>query len=426
MYFYLTLLYQDVDGWTALRTGLSWLFMNIPFLVTAQFAGRLSRQLRATAIAGGGCLVTAAGIFTFSTLAPSSPFIIAVIGYVPFGTGTGMWIPGVANVAMRDVPPGLSGTASGVFNASRQVGTSIGLAILGAIGADAATSAWTSQAAHLPGAARRAAIGQARNVASARISSVTRALGTGHRPAAEQAFSHGYQVAVLIAGLGLIAAAIIAAFGLCDNRRHELDAAAGKPAPSGDPDNPTIVAQPHHTFVTRPDEGHNHVNHRGHPAPLGAHPLAAGHRARAGRPLRPQRHRDRRATGGKIWEHLIRATAWPDWYSNASDVTVNASSGLLGAGVTFDWVTFGAHIHSTVHEFEPTARIGWYGETDQWLAYHTWLLEPRDEGITYVVMEETGTGLNPRKLAGSNPGHMHRGHDLWNISLKFLCESTQD
>src|SRR3984885_1147208 len=146
VYFYLTLLYQDVDGWTALRTGLSWLFMNIPFLVMAQFAGRLSRQLPATAIAGGGCLVTAAGVLTFSTLTPSSPFVIAVIGYVLFGAGTGMWIPGVANVAMRDVPPGLSGTASGVFNASRQVGTSVGLAILGAIEADAATSAWTSQA----------------------------------------------------------------------------------------------------------------------------------------------------------------------------------------------------------------------------------------------------------------------------------------
>jgi hypothetical protein len=92
-------------------------------------------------------------------------------------------------------------------------------------------------------------------VASARISSVTRALGTGHRPAAEQAFSHGYQVAVLIAGLGLIAAAIIAAFGLRDNRRRELHAAAGKPAPPGDP------AQPHHDFVTRPEGGHNHVNH---------------------------------------------------------------------------------------------------------------------------------------------------------------------
>jgi DHA2 family methylenomycin A resistance protein-like MFS transporter len=262
VYFYLTLLYQDVDGWTALRTGLSWLILNIPFLVMAQFTGRLSRRLPARAIAGGGCLVTAAGIITLSTVTPSSPFVLTVIGYVLFGTGTGMWIPGVANVAMRDVPPGLSGTASGVFNASRQVGTSIGLAILGAIGADAATSAWTSQAAHLPGPARRAAIGQARNVASARISAVTRALGAGQRAAAEQAFSHGYQLAVLIAGLGLIAAAIIAVFGLRDNRRRELDAAAGQPAPPGDPDdNPAIAAQSHRTFVTRPDGGNNHVNH---------------------------------------------------------------------------------------------------------------------------------------------------------------------
>jgi hypothetical protein len=148
-----------------------------------------------------------------------------------------------------------------VFNASRQVGASIGLAILGAIGAGAATSAWTSQAAHLTGAARRAALRQTGNVASARISSVTRALGTGQRTAAEQAFSHGYQVAVLIAGLGLIAAAIIAAFGLRDNRRRGLDAAAGKPAPPVDPDNPAIVAQPHHAFVAQPDGGHSHVNH---------------------------------------------------------------------------------------------------------------------------------------------------------------------
>jgi MFS transporter, DHA2 family, methylenomycin A resistance protein len=250
VYFYLTLLYQDVDGWTALRTGLSWLFMNIPFLVTAQCAGRLSRRLGARAIAGGGCLVTAAGIFTFSTLTPSSPFVIAVIGYVLFGAGTGMWIPGVANVAMRNVPPGLSGTASGVFNASRQVGTSIGLAILGAIGTVAATSAWTSQAARLPGTARQAAIGQARNVASAQIGSVTRALGTAQRAAAERAFSHGFEMAVLIAGLCLIAAAVLAASGLRDS----------KPAPPGGLDNSTIVAQPHHSFATRPDGRDNHVD----------------------------------------------------------------------------------------------------------------------------------------------------------------------
>jgi uncharacterized protein YndB with AHSA1/START domain len=126
-----------------------------------------------------------------------------------------------------------------------------------------------------------------------------------------------------------------------------------------------------------------------------------------------------------IWHHLVRASDWPRWYSNAHDVVVlDAGPGAeLGPDVAFNWVTFGATIHSTVHEFEPMTRIGWYGETERWLAYHAWLLEPRRDGSTYVVMEETGTGDNPRKLAAANPGHMHRGHDLWNYSLKFLCES---
>ena len=36
--FYLTLLYQDVDRWSDLHTGLSWLCLNVPFLLMAQFA----------------------------------------------------------------------------------------------------------------------------------------------------------------------------------------------------------------------------------------------------------------------------------------------------------------------------------------------------------------------------------------------------
>jgi MFS transporter, DHA2 family, methylenomycin A resistance protein len=224
VYFYLTLLYQDVDGWSALRTGLSWLFLNIPFLVVAQLAGRLNRRLSPMAIVAGGCLVTAAAVITLSTLTRSSPFPVTIIGYIFFGIGTGTWIPGVANVAMRDVPAGLSGTASGIFNASRQVGTSIGLAILGAIGADTARSAWNSHVSHLSGAARRAATAQAHNVASARIGSVIQALGESQKAAAERAFSHGYEVAVLVAGCSLGVAALITIVGLRHDRRAEVGA----------------------------------------------------------------------------------------------------------------------------------------------------------------------------------------------------------
>ena len=129
------------------------------------------------------------------------------------------------------------------------------------------------------------------------------------------------------------------------------------------------------------------------------------------------------APAGTIWAKLIDAAAWPTWYSNASDVVVNDSSGTLGEGVSFDWTTFGLKIASTIAEYVPHTRIGWYGTGDQLRAYHTWLLIPRNGNSTYVVMEEIGLRPAARDLAQTNPGHMHRGHELWNISLKFACES---
>jgi hypothetical protein len=129
------------------------------------------------------------------------------------------------------------------------------------------------------------------------------------------------------------------------------------------------------------------------------------------------------APAKSIWTTLIAAAAWPDWYSNASDVVVDDPSGQLSGDVTFSWTTFGLTIAGKVAEFAPCTRLGWYGNGDQLRAYHTWLLVPRRGGSTYVAMEEIGMGDGAQHLARTNPGHMHRGHDLWNISLKFACEA---
>lgn len=104
-------------------------------------------------------------------------------------------------------------------------------------------------------------------------------------------------------------------------------------------------------------------------------------------------------------------------------MVVSAPSELLAEGVTFDWATFGLQISGTVAEFVPQLRLGWYENGKGPGAYHTWLLVPRDHG-TYVVSEEIGLGDGAKRLAQTNPGHVHRGHDLWNISLKFLCETS--
>jgi hypothetical protein len=114
---------------------------------------------------------------------------------------------------MRDVPAGVSGAASGVVNASRQVGTSVGLAVLGSVGVAAATSRWDATIRRFPASVRAAAAKQAQNVAGAHISAVTHALGPAYRAAAAQSFIHGYRLAVGIGAACVLAAAATALLG---------------------------------------------------------------------------------------------------------------------------------------------------------------------------------------------------------------------
>jgi len=210
--FYVTLFYQDVNGWTVLRTGLSWLLLNVPFLLIAQLTGRLDRS--PAAVIGAGCLAAAAGVFALSLAGLATPFVLTAAGYVACGAGFGALVPAITHVAMRDVPAGASGTASGALNASRQIGTSVGLAVLGTIGVAAAKSAWAGNAGRFPVPVRARAAGQAQNVGGARIAAVTRSLGAAYRHPAAAAFVHGYHLAVGAGAACLVAAGLIAIIGL--------------------------------------------------------------------------------------------------------------------------------------------------------------------------------------------------------------------
>jgi len=222
--FYVTLLYQDIDGWSALRTGLSWLFMNTPFLVMAQLTGRIDRRQPPARVVAVGCVVAATGIFVLSRAGMSTPFALTAIGYLLAGLGFGVLVPGVTHVAMRDVTQGASGAASGVVNASRQIGTSVGLAVLGSLGVGAATSQWhTTTVHHLSGYLRAAAARQAQNVGGARITAVTQALGSAYRHPAAQAFVRGYHLAVGVGATCLLAAGVIALAGF--QQRSEAQSA---------------------------------------------------------------------------------------------------------------------------------------------------------------------------------------------------------
>jgi len=130
------------------------------------------------------------------------------------------------------------------------------------------------------------------------------------------------------------------------------------------------------------------------------------------------------ASCDQVWLRLIDAAGWPAWYANASDVRIEgARDGLLAAQSVLRWTTFALAVESRIHEFEPNARLGWFGKAEGVDAYHTWLLRPQG-GQCLVVTEEVLRGEVAQSLLGSQPGALHDAHEQWLLGLKRRSEST--
>jgi EmrB/QacA subfamily drug resistance transporter len=208
--FFVTLLFQDVKGWSSLRTGLSWLAMNVPFLVMAPLSGRLQGRFERRSIVITGCVVAAAGVFVLGLVTATSPFILAALGYLALGAGYGTLVPATTSVAMRTLPTGTSGVASGILNTSRQVGTAVGLGVVAFIGVSAAQHAWTASIPTLPPASRADAAGLTSSVGSGNVHAVATELGSSSEGIAASAFLHGYRVAVFTCAGALLLSALVA------------------------------------------------------------------------------------------------------------------------------------------------------------------------------------------------------------------------
>jgi Polyketide cyclase / dehydrase and lipid transport len=124
----------------------------------------------------------------------------------------------------------------------------------------------------------------------------------------------------------------------------------------------------------------------------------------------------------RIWSHIIDATKWPEWYPNSKEVKITGDT-VLKDGTVFRWTTFGLPLESKVNEFTPYTRIGWYGYAPGTAPsfYHTWYLKPRGDACL-VVTDEVGKGKDAIHLRETNEGLMHRGHDLWLTTLKWVSE----
>jgi hypothetical protein len=132
------------------------------------------------------------------------------------------------------------------------------------------------------------------------------------------------------------------------------------------------------------------------------------------------------ATCERVWRHIIAAPKWPEWYPNSKDVRILGDGvTVLDHGTTFRWTTFGLPLESRINEFVPYSRIGWYGYSPGAAPnfYHTWYLTPQGDACL-VVTDEVGMGRDAAHLREVDESLMHRGHDLWLATLKWVSESN--
>jgi EmrB/QacA subfamily drug resistance transporter len=131
--FLITLYLQEVRGYRPLIAGLFLLPMAVAMACSAPLCGRvLARSGPRTPLLIAGAGITAGGLL-LAFVTASSPVWYVLVSCMVLGFGMGWVNAPITNSAVAGMPRARAGTAAGIASTSRQVGSALGVAIVGSI-----------------------------------------------------------------------------------------------------------------------------------------------------------------------------------------------------------------------------------------------------------------------------------------------------
>jgi EmrB/QacA subfamily drug resistance transporter len=131
VFFFLTQFLQDVQGFSPLRTGFAFLPMPLAIIVGTQLSSRLLGRVPARTLLVVGPLISAVGLLLLGRMHTDSSYALHVgIPGAIITFGIGMSFVPVTMAANTGVERRDAGLASGLINTTRQIGGSLGLAVL--------------------------------------------------------------------------------------------------------------------------------------------------------------------------------------------------------------------------------------------------------------------------------------------------------
>jgi EmrB/QacA subfamily drug resistance transporter len=133
VFFFVSLYMQNILGYSAVQAGAAFLPMTLLIILVAPIAGKTSDKLGSRLMMTAGMTFVAVQLFYFSRLGHDATFWQLLPGLLLGGVGMALTMTPSTAAATRSVPVEKAGVGSAVLNAFRQVGGSVGIAVMGAI-----------------------------------------------------------------------------------------------------------------------------------------------------------------------------------------------------------------------------------------------------------------------------------------------------
>ena len=153
-FFSLALYMQDILRFSPLQTGLRFLPTTLVVMVTGPISGRLSDRIGSRLLMTAGLLCVSASMFWMTGITTHSSYGFLVVSFLLQGLGIGLVMSPMSTAAMNAVDRTKAGVASGILNMTRMVGSTFGVAALGAVIATVGRSQLATRLPHVAGASR--------------------------------------------------------------------------------------------------------------------------------------------------------------------------------------------------------------------------------------------------------------------------------
>ncbi|MEV7685099.1 MFS transporter [Streptomyces bungoensis] len=219
MFFYIVLFVQNVLGYSPIKAGLAFLPVTAAIAVGAGLSQRFLPTLGPKPFMIAGSTLVAIGLVWQTFISPDSSYLGGVLGpMLVFGFGMGLNFVTVTVTAVSGVPQHEAGAASGLLNATQQVGGSLGLSILTTVFGSASTDEAKKQ---LP-----------KFLAGGTPEQKAQFVKTHQLPApwANEVLAHGISAAFVPAA-AMAGLALLTAWVVIKVRKSDLEALAGAAGP---------------------------------------------------------------------------------------------------------------------------------------------------------------------------------------------------